>query len=204
MGHKNLKDALDAIKRSIENVALTNGGLIVYPDTVTSSNGGLGGFLRVVSTFVYRIEDVAYLKELGITQTVNSGDKTCCLIPHDATDNTASGGYDVTATYYRAGVLLIDADGVFTVKMSETEAGKALGISLGGRAGALRNLINDLSTSDIDGKAIVAFYVIGDGTNAFTSTSSLTIATNLDLYQCGGMVLSSGVSTDGNQMLGLL
>ena len=205
LGHKNLKDALDAIKRSVENVALTNGGLIVYPDTATTAaGGGIGGFLRVVSTFVYRIEDVAYLKGVGITQTPNTGDKTCCLIPHDATDNTASGGYDVTATYYRAGVLLIDADGVFTVKMSDTQAGKALGISLGGRAGALRNLINDLSTSDIDGKAIVAFYVIGDGTNAFTSTSSLTIATNLDLYQCGGMVLSSGVSTDGNQMLGLL
>jgi hypothetical protein len=53
-------------------------------------------------------------------------------------------------------------------------------------------------------KAIVCFFVIGDGTNAFTSTSSLTISTNLDLYQVGGMALSTGQSTDGGQMLGAL
>lgn len=203
LGHQNLKNALDAIKRSIENVALTAPTLIVYPDTITEANN-LGGQLRVQATFLYRIEDVAYLKGVGITQAVNTGDKTCNLIPRTATDQTAASDYNITATYYRAGVLLIDATGAWSVVMADTLAGKSLGISAGGRAGAIRNLLDQLETADIEDKAVVAIYVIGDGTNAFTATSSLTISTNLDLYQCGGMALSSGQSTDGNQMLGLL
>jgi hypothetical protein len=205
LGNQNLKDTLDCIKRSIENVALSPAGLAIYDDTVTSTAIGLGTRLRVNGTFMYRIGDTAYIKGLGITQAVNTGDSTVKVIPHPATgDNTATGGYDVPATYYRAGVMLIDSNGAFTSKPCATLAGKSLGISAGGRLGALRNLINSLTTSDIEDKAVVAFWVVGDGTNAFTSTSSLTIATNLDIYNCGGMALATGVSTDGNQMLGLL
>jgi len=209
LGHKNLKDALDKVKRGIENVVLSAPALTVYPDGVTTAAaGGLGGYLRVGGTFLYRIEDVAYLKSTGITQAVNSGDKSCQLIPGNRgtanADQTATGGYDVTATYYRAGVLLIDSSGNFSVKMASVEAGKSLGISEGGRLGALRNLLNELESSDIADKAIVCFYVIGDGTNAFVNTTSLTISTNLDLYQLGGMALSTGQSTDGGQMLGIL
>jgi len=206
LGHKNLKDALDAIKRSFENVALTPPLLTVYDDTATTSaGGGLGGFLRVTNTFAYRIEDVVYIKGLGITQTPNTGDKTCCLIPHNSSDNTASGGYDVTATYYRAGVLLIDSSGVFSVLLG-TLAGssKGVGTAGGARTQALANLLDRLDSSDLESKAIVAFFVIGDGTNAFVSTTSLTISTNLDLYQLGGRALSSGQSYDGDMMLGLL
>lgn len=209
LGHANLKNSLDSIKRSIENVALTAPGLTVYDDTMTTAvGGGLGGFLRVVATFLYRIEDAIYMKGTGITQAINSGDKTCRLIPGNqnvsGADQTAAYGDEITTAYYKAGVLLIDASGNFSTVISSTEAGKVKGVSAGARAQALGYLLDELDTADIDDKAVVAFFVIGDGTNTFTSTSSLTIATNLDLYQLGGMALSSGQSTDGAQMLGLL
>jgi hypothetical protein len=212
LGHANLKHSLDSIKRSIENVALSPVGLAVYPDTVSGAvAGGLGGFLRIGAiggaangTFMYRIGDVAYIKGSGITGAINTGDKTCTLIPHHATDNTASGGFDVAATYYRAGVLLINASGVWSVKMATKSAGNFMGLTAGGRQQALGYLLEELDTEDLEDKAVCAFYVIGDGVNAFVATTSLTIATNLDLYCCGGMALATGVSTDGNQLLGLL
>jgi len=203
LGHANLKNALDSIARAITNVVITPPGLALYPTTMTNATG-VGGYLRVSSTFSYRIEGTTYTKGVGITQAANTGDATCTLIPHSATDNTATGGFDITAAYYRAGVLLIDADGTFTTIMSATQAGKTWGVSAGNRSQALAYLVDTLDTDDIDDKAIVSFFVIGDGTTAFTSTSTLTIATNLDLYNCGGMALSSGVSTDGNQMLGII
>ena len=203
LGHTNLKHSLDAIKQSIENVAITSPNFILYPTTVTDGTG-LGGYLRVQQTFLYRIGDTTYLKGVGITQAANTGDATCSLLPHSSTDNTASGGYDVTASRYRAGVLLIDADGTFSTIIAETEGSNVWGVTAGSRLAAIGYLVEDLAYADIEDKAIVAFFVIGDGTNAFTSTSTLTISTNLDFYEAGGMVLASGVSTDGGQMLGLL
>lgn len=204
MGHANLKNALDSIKRSIENVVLTPPLLTVYPDTMTAAVG-LGGMLRITNTFCYRIEDTTYIKGLGITQAINTGDATVGLLQRTATDQTAASDNDITATYYKAGVLLIDADGVFSIVYgSLTGRTSGIGAAGGARTHALSNLIDQLDTDDLDDKAIVAFFVIGDGTNGFTSTSSLTISTNLDLYQCGGRALSSGQSYDGNDMLGLL
>ena len=145
-----------------------------------------------------------YIKGAGTSSSLST-DLTPSLLPHDANDNTAAGDYDLAAGYYRAGVVLIDADGAFTVKLAETAAGHTDGVgAIGGRQRALGYLMEDMETADIEDKAICAFYVIGDGSNLFTSTSSLTISTNLDIYNCGGMALSTGVSTDGNQMLALL
>jgi hypothetical protein len=176
--------------------------------TTQSTISALGGYLRVTATFMYRIGDLTYLKGVGITDAVSTsataGGVTCSLIPHSATNNTATGGYDIPATYYRAGVLLINADGVFSTIMADTLAGATWGVTSGSRMHALSYLVNKLSPSDLDGKSVVAFFVVGDGTNLFTSTSTLTIATDLDLYQCGGMAIATGQSTDGNQMLGLL
>lgn len=203
LGHANLKAALDKIKRGFENVVITSPNFILYPTTMTNGTG-LGGYLRIQQTFMYRIEDTTYIKGMGITQAANTGDATCSLLPRHATNNTASGGYDVTATRYRAGVLLINASGTFSTIVASTEGSNVWGINAGGRLAALGYLVDRLETADIDDQAIVAFFVIGDGTNAFTATSSLTISTNLDFYEAGGMVLSTGVSTDGGQMLGLL
>ena len=205
LGHQNLKDALDCIKRSFENTALTPVLATVYPDTQTATPG-YGAILRVVQTFAYRIGDTTYFKGVGATSAVNTGDCTCGLIPRTATDQTAAGDNDITATYYRAGVLLIDASGNFSSVVGEM-AGRGsggVGTAGGSRSVALGKLLNKLTTDDIEDKAIVAFWVIGDGTNAFTSTSSVAIQTSLDLYQCGGRALSTGQSYDGNQMLGLL
>jgi len=202
LGHQNLKNALDAIKRSFENVALSNPALTVYPDTMTD-DVGLGGILRIGGTFLYRIEDVTYVKGTGITQAIDTGDATVGLLQRTATDQTAASDNDITATYYRAGVLLIDADGAFSTAYG-TLTGRQDGVSAGARLRALSNLLDSIDTDDLEDKAIVSFFVIGDGTNAFTSTSSLEISTNLDLYQLGGMELSTGQSTDGGQLLGLL
>jgi len=204
LGHQNLKNALDCIKRSFENTALTPVLATVYPDTV-SGTPGMGGILRVVQTFAYRIGDTTYLKGVGITSAINTGDCTVGLIQRTATDQTAAGDNNIAATYYRAGVLLIDSSGNFSsIAGPQTGRQDGIGAAGGARSRALANLVDQLDTDDIEDKAIVAFWVIGDGTNAFTSTSSLTISTNLDLYQCGGRALATGQSYDGNQMLGLL
>jgi len=210
LGHKNLKDSLDSIKRSIENVALTPVLFTLCPTTV--SNFGGGGYLRLGTaatngTFLYRIEDTMYLKGTG-TASALGGDLTPCLLPHNpdlTVDQTAAyAASDIPAGGYRAGVVLIDTSGTWVIKVGEA-AGKTDGVgTAGGRTRALSHLMDALDTSDLEDAAVAAFYVIGDGTNAFTSTSSLTIATDLDLYNCGGMTLATGVSTDGNQMLGLL
>lgn len=202
LGHQNLKNTFDNIKRSFENVALSAPVLTVYPDTMTAAVG-LGGMLRVGGTFMFRIEDVTYIKGTGITQAINSGDATIGLLQRTATDQTAASDNDITATYFKAGVLLIDADGNFSV-LYGSETGRQDGIPEGARLRALSNLLNTLSNTALTSKAIVCFFVIGDGTNAFTSTSSLTISTNLDLYQVGGMAIATGQSTDGGQMLGAL
>lgn len=183
-------------------MALSAPNLIVYPDTMTNACG-LGGMLRVQQSFLFRIEDTIYVKGTGITQAVNSGDATVGLIQRTATDQTAAGDNDITATYYRAGALLIDSSGNFSVVYG-SQTGRQDGISAGARLRALGNMLSALDSDALESKAIVCFFVIGDGTNAFTSTSSLTISTNLDLYQLGGMVLSTGQSTDGGQLLGLL
>jgi hypothetical protein len=211
LGHANLKNALDSIARSFQNVALTPPGFILVP-TTQSTSGGLGGYLRVGGatggTFMFRIEGETYIKGAGITDAVSTGldtgGTTCSLIPHSATDNTATGGFDVTAGYYRAGVLLVNASGVFSSICASSEASRLKGVSGGARMQALAYLVDELETSDIEDKAIVCFFVIGDGTNAFTSTTTLTINTDTDLYQCGGMALSTGQSTDGIQLLGLI
>lgn len=203
LGHKNLQDTLTYIKRGRENVALSPTGFIIYPDT-QSGTGGLGASLRVVQTFVYRIDDDVYIRGVGLTSAATiAGDRTCTLIPHDSADNTASGGYDIPATYYRAGVLLVDSTGAFSVKMGAM-AGAVHGVKAAGRAKALSLLVDALEPADLAGKAIVAFYAVGDGTNLFVSTTSMTIDTSVDIYNCGGMALSTGVSTDGNQLLALL
>ena len=209
LGHENLRKGFNILKRSFENVALTPPLLTVYDDTVTTTNGNRGGFLRITNTFAYRIEDVTYIKGLGITQTINTGDKVGPLLAHNpdtTVDQTAAyAASDITATYYRAGVLLINSAGTFSFILGPlTGRGQGIGAAGGARTQALANLLDYVDTSDIEDKAIVAFYVIGDGTNAFTSTTSLTISTNLDLYQCGGRALSSGQSYDGNMILGLL
>lgn len=190
LGHANLKTALDAIKRSFENVAIISPAWGAHTDT-TATSQGIGGFATIGATFCYRIEDVGYVKGKALVGG---------FIPHHATDNTASGGYDVTAGYYRAGVVLVNSAGTISFKLaSDLSNGSA-----GSKARALANLIEELETTDIDDKAILAFYVVGDGTNAFTATTTLTLGTDFDIYGCGGMALSSGLSTDGGQMLGLL
>jgi len=189
LGHKNLKTALDSLKRANENVALTTPTFGAHTDT-TATSAGIGGFITINATFAYRIEDATYVKGIALVGTV---------VPHDDTDNTASGGYDVTATYYRAGVILINSSGTVSFQLADTEAG-----AVGGKPRALALLIDQLTTTDIDDKAIIGFFVVGDGTNAFTSTTTLAVGTNLDIYGCGGMALSSGLSTDGGQMIGLL
>jgi hypothetical protein len=210
LGHQNLKNALDAIKRSLSNVALSPVEIALQPTTV--SNFGRGGMLRIGTaatngTFLYRIEDTFYLKGAG-TASALQGDTTPCLLPHNpdlTVDQTAAyAASDITAGYYRAGVVLIDAAGTWSVVVGElTGRTDGVGTTGGARERALAKLVDVLDTTDLEDKAIVAFYVIGDGSAAFTSTSTLTIATNLDIYRCGGMTLSTGVSTDGNQILGL-
>ena len=211
LGHQNLKNALDAIKRSLSNVALTPVLFTLQPTTV--SNFGRGGMLRLGTaatngTFLYRIEDTFYIKGTGTASALTTGDTTPCLLPHNpdlTVDQTAAyEASDITAGYYRAGVVLIDADGNWSVVVGEL-TGRTDGVGTSGaRDRALAKLVDVLDTDDLKTKAIACFYVIGDGSSAFTSTSTLTIATNLDIYNCGGMTLSTGVSTDGNQILGLL
>jgi len=203
LGHASLKAGFDVFRMAVENVALTLPTLVQQPDSTTGT-AGLGGYLRVSTTFMYKINGATYMKGLGITSAVNTGDSTCSLIPHSATNNTATGGYDVTATRYRAGVLLIDSAGLFTSIVSSVEGGSTWGVSAANRANALGYLVNRLTATNIADKAIVAFFAVGDGTNAFTSTSTLTINTNFDVYGLGGMALATGQSTDGGQMLGLL
>jgi hypothetical protein len=211
LGHASLKNALNAIKRSLSNVALTPVLFTLQPTTV--SNFGRGGMLRLGTaatngTFLYRIEDTFYLKGTGTASALRTGDTTPCLLPHNpdtTVDQTkAYADSDITAGYYRAGVVLIDSAGAWSVVVGEL-TGRTGGIgTAGARDRALSKLVNVLDTDDLETKAIACFYVIGDGSNAFTSTSTLTIATDLDIYNCGGMTLSTGVSTDGNQILGLL
>jgi hypothetical protein len=203
LGHKNLKSALDSIKRGLENVALTPANLCCTFNSSTL-NHGMGTVLRVQQTFIYRIEDTTYVKGMGITSNVNTGDATPYLLPRTATDQTAASTNNITSGYYRAGVLLIDASGNFSTKVCSTQASNLNGLYLGGRAQALAYLVSELSTTDLSTKAIVAFYSIGSGAAAYLATTSLVIATDIDLYQVGGMVLSSGNSTDGGQMLGLI
>lgn len=211
LGHAALKGALDAIKRSFQNVALSPVEIGLIP--TTDSAFGRGGMLTLGTaatngTFLYRIEDTFYLKGAG-TASALQGDTTPCLLPHNpdlTVDQTAAyEASDITAGYYRAGVLLIDSAGTWSVVVGElTGRTDGVGTTGGARERALSKLFDVLDTDDLETKAIVAFYVIGDGSNAFTSTSTLTISTNIDLYRLGGMTLSTGVSTDGNQILGLL
>jgi hypothetical protein len=212
LGHANLKNALDAIKRSLSNVALSPVYFTLQPTTV--SNFGRGGMLRLGTaatngTFLYRIEDTFYLKGAGTASALITGDTTPCLLPHNpdtTVDQTAAyAASDITAGYYRAGVVLVDSAGSFSVLVGElTGRTDGVGTTGGARERALSKLASVMTTDILQTKAIVAFYVIGDGTNAFTSTSTLTISTDLDIYNCGGMALSTGVSTDGNQVLGML
>ena len=212
LGHANLKNALDAIKRSFQNVALSPVELALQPTTV--SNFGRGGMLRLGTaatngTFLYRIEDTFYLKGAGTASALTTGDTTPCLLPHNpdlTVDQTkAYAASDITAGYCRAGVVLIDDAGEWSVVVGElTGRTDGVGTTGGQRERALAKLFDVLDTDDLKTKAIVAFYVIGDGSAAFTSTSTLTVSTNLDIYTLGGMALSSGLSTDGGQMLGLL
>ena len=211
LGHAALKGALDAIKRSFSNVALSPVPMTLIP--TTDSAFGRGGMLVLGTaatngTFLYRIEDTLYLKGSGAVSALQ-GDTTPCLLPHNpdlTVDQTkAYAASDITAGYYRAGVLLIDSAGTWSVVVGELTGRTAgVGTTGGARERALAKLVDALDTDDLESKAIVAFYVIGDGTNAFTSTTTLTISTDTDLYLCGGMALSTGVSTDGNQVLGML
>lgn len=211
LGHANLKAALNTIKRSRANVALSVVDMTLQPTTV--SGFGRGGLLRLGttanSTFIYRIEDTFYLKGSGAVSALQ-GDTTPCLLPHNpdlTVDQTAAyAASDITAGYYRAGALLIDASGNFSVVVGEL-TGRVNGIGTaasGARELAISKLSDVLTSTILSTKAIVALYVIGDGTNAFTSTSTLTIATNIDIYRMGGMAISSGLSNDGFDMLGLL
>lgn len=187
----NLKAALDTIKRSRENKAVTPVGLAAHTDT-TATAAGLGGFCTIGEggTFSYRIEDVIYQKGAALIGN---------LVPHDTTDNTAAGAYDITAGYYRAGCLLIDGAGTVTKVYGALSNGSA-----GGQAKAIANLISVLTTTDLSTKAVIGFFIIGDGSSAFIPTSSLTISTNLQLYSCGGTVLSSGLSSGGDSLIAAL
>jgi hypothetical protein len=206
LGHKSLKEGFDIIKRSLENVAITSPNFQDHTDT-TDTGVGIGGFVVNADTFVYRINDATYIK--------GSGAQIGTLIPHDTTDNTASGGYDVTAKYYRAGALMINASGNFSMILADNEVDEADG----GRAKALGYLMDKLAVSDFTDKAIVAFYIVGNYDDAFVSTTTLRLGTALTgstssfrIYSFGGSTFANtptapavaGVSYDGAQLLGLL
>ena len=202
LGHQNLKNALESPRC---NVVLTSPEFGDHTDT-TATGKGIGGFIVIGSTFAYRINDTIYIKGPEMFGTI---------IPHDATDNTASGGYDVTAKYCRAGALLIDADGTITSVLADSEAA----VSVGGRERALGYLMAKLSEDDDGDKAIIAFFVVGDYTTAFVSTTTLRLGTaptagtsSIRVYSFGGTPhvntptapVTPGVTYDGAQMLGLI
>ena len=183
LGHKNLKKALDMLKRSKENIVL-------FPPAIAACTGadyrgegtyGACALIQAGTTFSFRIEDAMYSKGKSLIVGILSAAQA------------------VTTAKYRAGVILIDAAGTYSIIRGEESDG-----SVGGKTGAVNNLIDALNNTDLEDKAVVAVFVAGDGSNAFLSTASLLVGTNLDLYSCGGMALSSGLSTDGQQLLGLL
>lgn len=187
LGHKNLKDALDMLKRSAENS-------VFYPPILAACTGadyrgegtyGRAAIIQTTSTFCFRIEDVAYRKGVGLIPGLLGGQIV----------NSAP----VTAAKYKAGVILIDANGAFSFAYGTETDGY-----IGGKSGAIKNLVSVLGNTDLSAKAVVAFFIAGDGTNAFTASASLLVGTNLDLFGCGGMAVASGLSTDGYQMLNIL
>lgn len=178
LGHQNLKKALDMLKRSRENTCFTPAGLVACTGADYRGEGTYGAcaIIQIGASFAYRIEDTMY-------------EKGAALIPGLLTAANA-----ITATYYRAGVILINSSGTIRVLCG------AQGI--GGKAQAVMQLVSVLSATDLEDEAIIGFFIAGDGTNAFLSTASLLVGTDLDVYSCGGMAVASGLSTDGNQLLG--
>ena len=190
LGHQNLKKSLDMLKRAMENQLVYPGGgiaAVTGADYRGEGTYGACAIIQVGATFCYRIEDVAYLKGKGLIAG---------LIPKTSSDMKAASSYDVTAGYFRAGVILIDSAGTYSFVLG------AQGIA--GKASAVQKLIDVLDNDDLESKAIVAVYIIGDGSAAFLSSASLLVGTNLDVFGGGGMAVSSGLSTDGLQMLGAL
>ena len=178
------------LKRAMENRVIYPGGnlaAVTGADYRGEGTNGACAIIQASATFLFRIEDVAYEKGKGLIAG---------LIPKTSADMKAASANDVTAAYYRAGAVLINAAGTYSFLLG------AQGIA--GKASAIQKLIDAISNTALEDKAIVAFYVIGDGTNAFLSSASLLVGTNLDVFGFGGMAVSSGLSTDGEQMVGIL
>jgi hypothetical protein len=183
LGHQNLKDALDRIKAGTENVAIITPTFAAVTGADYRGEGAYGScaIIQATTTFCYRIGDVGYTKGKSLVPGLIDAD------------------HAITTGKFRAGVILIDADGTYSFMWGEESDGSA-----GSKAKAIANLIEAVEASDLTDKAVIGFFVAGVAGSAFLSTASLLVGTNLDVYGVGGMALSTGLSTDGGQMMGVL